>query len=93
VRQRRATRVAGLAIQVKVEVRARGELDWTLGKSAQAELRPLQVGKDADWPPRRTFYPPDRREPRAVVFMCAMAEIEPENVDARLEQRADPVRG
>ena len=76
-----------------MEVRARGELDWTLGKSAQAELRSLQVSKDADWPPRRTLYPPDRRKKRTVILMRAMAEIEPENIDARLEQRADPIRG
>jgi hypothetical protein len=77
--------VAGLPIEVKVEARAGGELDRASSKGPEPQFWSLQVSEDADWSPRRSLYPPDRRKPCVVVVVCTMAEIEPEDVDARLE--------
>jgi hypothetical protein len=77
--------VPGLTIEVEMEGGARCELDRPFGKGPQTEFRSLQVRENADWPPGRILYPSDRFKPGAMVVMCAMAEVEPEDVYARLE--------
>jgi hypothetical protein len=93
VRQGRAAFVAGLRIQVEVELRAGRELDPTFGEIPEAEFRPLQIGKNADWSPGCTLHSPDRRKPGAMVVMRTVAKVEPEHVDTRLEECADLIRG
>ncbi len=85
MRQRRTAFVPGLTIEVEVEGRACRELDRPFGESAEAELWSLQVSENADWSTRRALYLSDCRKPGAVVVMGAMAEVEPKDVDARLE--------
>jgi len=76
-----------------VERRAGHELDRPLGEGPEAEFWSLQIGEDADRSSCYAFYSSDRRKPGAVIFMRTMAKIEPEDIDARLEQRADPIGG
>ena len=53
-----------------------------LGERADPEFRSLQVGHDADRPADLALERADRVEARLVVLMGAVAEIEPEHVDA-----------
>jgi hypothetical protein len=76
-----------------VEGRAGHELDRPFGEGPEAEFWSLQIGENADRSSCCVFHPPDRRKPGAVILVCTMAKIEPEDIDARLEQRADPIRG
>jgi hypothetical protein len=85
MRQRRTTFVPGLTIEVEMEGRACRELDRPFSESTQAEFWSLQVSENADWATRRALYLSDRGKPCVVVVMGAMAEVEPKDVDARLE--------
>ena len=54
-----------------------------------AQLWALQIDQDADRPAGLRLDLADGVEPRAVIVMGAMAEIEPEDIGAGIEQRAD----
>jgi hypothetical protein len=93
VRERRTVFIARLATKIEMEACAGGEFDTTLGESSKPEFWSLQVGKDADRPACHALNPPDRFKSGAMIFSRAMAEIEPEYVDASLEECGDPFRG
>jgi hypothetical protein len=85
MRQRRTTFVPGLTIEVEMEGRACRELDRPFSESTQAEFWSLQVSENADWSTPRALYLSDCRKPGAVVVMGTMTEVEPKDVDSRLE--------
>jgi hypothetical protein len=91
VRQWRAVLVAGLVVEIEPEMTARRQLRFAAFKIAEPQFRPLQIGEDADRPPDFLFDRTDFFEARAVLVMRAVAEIEAEHIDARLEQRAQSV--
>src|SRR5205085_4034699 len=68
---------------------AGGDLRPAAGKIAEPQFGPLQIGEDADRPPGLGLDPANLGKPGAVLVVGAMAEIEPEDVDASLEQGAD----
>src|SRR5947208_13782119 len=92
MRQRRTPVVTRLARQVEAERRAGLEVDMALGEPADAELGALEVDQDADRPVIFLLQPADDVEALAMIGVAAMAEIEPEDVGAGLEQAADHLR-
>ena len=68
-----------------MEARSSGELNRAFSESAKAKFWSLQVSENADRSPRRSLHSPDRRKPGAVVVMRTMAEVEPEDVNARFK--------
>ena len=70
---------------------AGGELRLAAGEIAEPQLRPLQIGEDADRPSGLGFDRADLLEPRAVLVVRAVAEIEAEHIDPGVEQRAQPL--
>ncbi|MOA32648.1 hypothetical protein D3C78_1538860 [compost metagenome] len=89
MRQVDAGAVARGGIAVEHEYIARAHRDLAGGEGADAQLRALQVGQDRD---RAASFGLDLAHgivARAVVFVRAVAEVQPEHVGARLEQFAD----
>src|SRR5437764_12237981 len=91
MRQGRAARVAGLCVEVETEMAPRRQLRFAAGKIAEPQFRPLEIGEDADWAAELGFDRADLLKPRAVLVMCAVAEIEAEHIGAYIEQRAQPL--
>src|SRR5262249_35243791 len=89
---RRTAAVAGRRVEVEAEAIAGLELDRSGGEGAEPELRPLQVGEDADRPPGLLLERADRVDALPVVVVRAVAEVEPEHVDAGAEQGLDALR-
>ena len=56
---------------------------------ADAQLGPLQIGEDADRTAEFRPQPADRLDPGRMLVVGAVAEVEPEDIRARLEQGAD----
>ncbi len=80
-----------------VEVQAQGltalQVDLALGKTADAQLRPLQVHQDADRGVQLFLDFTHPVEALGVVGVFAVAEVEAEQVDPGLHQLADVVDG
>ena len=87
----RAVPVAGRRIEIEAEPVAGGELDRAVGEIAEPQLRTLQIGENADRPSGLRLDAADVLEQRALLVVAAMAEIQPENVDPGVEQRAQPL--
>ncbi len=93
MREGRAVLVPGPSVEVESETLPGAQFDRTRSKGAEPQLRPLQIGQDADRPPGRAFDVPDGFEPRAMFGMSSVTEIEAEDVDSGLEQGADLLQG
>src|SRR5947209_20318364 len=91
MRQGRAARVAGLCVEVETEMAPRRQLRFAASKIAEPQFRPLQIGEDADRPSDLGFDRADLLKSRAVLVMCAVAEIEAEHIDTCVEQSAQTV--
>jgi hypothetical protein len=91
VRRRHPPRGAGLVLGGDRDPVAGAPLDRAVGEPAEAHLRALQVGEQADraaGPLGRRPHPLDR----LLVFgVGAVAEVEPGHVHARLDQRRHPL--
>jgi hypothetical protein len=92
VRQRGALGSALRLVQVEAEGLPGQQHHRAVGKGADAQFRPLQVGEDADRPAGGLLQRAQVFEPGAVVGVVAMAEIQPEHVDAGLEELANHFR-
>ena len=89
MRQADPGRVALGRIEVEAEARALGEQHRAGGEGAAAQLRPLQVGEDADRPAELRLDLADQRVPAGDVLVGAVAHVEAEDVRAGEEQAAD----
>src|SRR6185312_13739310 len=69
VRQGGALGVPRRGTEIEAETLARDELDLLLGESADAQLRALQIGHDADRPADAPFERADRVANNAVIFL------------------------
>src|SRR4029077_15977107 len=92
MRQRRALGVARLLVEIEAEAVSAFQPQLAGGEGAEAQLRSLQVSKDADRSARRFLQCADGLDSPLVVAALAMAEIEPEDVDAGMEQSGDDLR-
>ena len=86
-----AAPVAGRRIEIEAERVAGGDLDRAVREIAEPKFRALQIGENTDRPSALRFDAPDLLEQRALLVVAAMAEIQPENIDPGLEQRAQPL--
>src|ERR1700726_2628000 len=93
MRQVDAARVAVGWTEVQPERLARLEPHRTAREAPDAQLGPLQVGQDTDRAAEFAPNPARRLATLAVLVGRAVAEIEPEHIDAGLEQRADRLLG
>ena len=85
--------VAGDGGQVQPEALAGLELDAAAAEAADAELRALDVGEDADRAAGLLLECADEGDAGAVVVVGAVAEVDAEDVGAGVEQAAQHVRG
>src|SRR5216110_2739993 len=88
MRQRRAVLVAGVLVEVEAKMPPGHDFRLASREIAEPQLWPLQIGEDADRPPGIAFDLTDFGESGAVLLVGAVAEIEAEDIDPRVEQRA-----
>jgi hypothetical protein len=81
--------VAGDVVGGDRELFARHEPDRPVGEDAEADLRPLEVGEDADGAAGRVRARPDALVDRQVVGLGAVAHVEPGDIHAGADQRGD----
>ena len=93
MRQMHARGVAGLVPVVQNEGLSNLQRDLALGELADAQLRPLKVGENADRPPHALFDGPDTLDQIAHQVMAGMAHIDAEDVGAGLVHLADHLLG
>ena len=86
VRQMNALPRAGRRLRIEDEDVARRDLDLALGKSADPELRPLQVGENPDRPADVFLDLANGRDQRAEPRMVGVAHVDAEDVRTRLEE-------
>ena len=79
--------------QVQAERITGFEADLGVCKATDAQLWPLQVGKDPNGTADALLQGPNTLQLRGVFLMGAMAEIEPENIRPGLEQAREYVVG
>jgi galactarate dehydratase len=89
MRQIRARRIARLVREVEPERGAGRQRNRAVGERSDAQLRALHVGQHADRTPDALLDGADLLQPLAVLLVRAVAEIEPEHVDAGEKQRTD----
>src|SRR6185312_6892325 len=89
MRQRRAMRVTRRGVQIEAEFLSELQRDLALGEFAEPQFRPLQIGHHPDRPLDLLLERANAEEARLVVGALAVAEIEPEDIDAGFEQRGD----
>ena len=75
-------------VEVQSQAAAWLQHDFSARDAPNAQLGPLQVKHNAYRPPGVAFGSTDDAQARGMVVMGAMAEIQPEDVGARLDQRA-----
>jgi hypothetical protein len=68
------------------------EFDLAAFKGADADFRPLQVGEHADGSACLLLSGADGGEAARMIVAPAMAEVEPEAVDAGLDEHGEPLR-
>src|SRR5262249_16545384 len=90
--QWRAASVPGLFTEVDTKGLTGPKFDPSFLEGAQTQFRSLQIGEDAYRASRDVLKIANRPEPSSVVLMGAVAEVQPEYVDAGFEQVADPLR-
>ena len=93
MRQEYAGRAARLLVGVEAEGGALGEGDALALEGAEAELRPLQVGQDADRPAELGLGRAHGGVQLLHHVVRRVAHIDAEYVDARLEEALDHLRG
>ena len=93
VRQRDAGGVAVGRVEVEAEARPLLERHRAGGEGAAPELRPLQVGEDADRAADLGLDLADERVAPGDVVLGAVAHVEPEHVGAGEEEIADHLVG
>ena len=94
VRQADAGGVAVGRVEVEAEAsRPRSSITGPAAKVPHAELRPLQVGEDADRAAELGLDLADQRVAPGDVVVGAVAHVEPEHVGAGEEQAADHLVG
>jgi len=71
------------------ELVARGEAERPVGEVAEADLRPLQVGQDADGPAGYIAPGPYPLVRRQMIGLGPVAHVEPGDVHAGADQRGD----
>ena len=86
-----ARRVARLLRGVEAEARALVEHGAAVLHLADPELRPLQIGENADRPLHLALHLPHGGVYPLQVLVVEMAHVEPEDVRARVEELADHV--
>ncbi len=74
---------AEAAVGVQHEALALGELNPVLLELSDADLRPLQVGHDADGAAQLARHVPHQRRAPRVILRGAMREVQPHDVHAR----------
>ena len=85
----RLAHVTGDVLGGDRELLARDEPDRPVGEHAEADLRPLQVGEDADGPAGHVRARPYPVVNGQVVGLRAVAHVEPGDVHAGADQRGD----
>ena len=84
--------VAALAVAGKAELGAEVALDGIAGNRSQADLGPAEVLQDRELTPHLVADLADRLERRGVLVVRAVREVEPEDVNARLDHLPDDGR-
>ena len=92
MRQVDARGTAWRRVQIELESLAGLQLHAPAGEIADAQLRALHVGENADRPVEAVLELADHGEARGVILMRAVAEVEPEHVGAGLEQPRQHLR-
>ncbi len=72
---------------------ARREYRLALGERGQPDLRALQVGEHADRPAHRGGRLAHQLQPAHVFGVVAMRHVQPDDVDAGVQQSDDPFQG
>src|SRR5262249_21624853 len=93
MRQISACRIAGLVDEIEPEGRAFLERHRARLKGADAQLRPLHVGEHADRTSGLALDFADLDEAFSMLIVRAVAEVQPEYIDAGHEQSPDRVFG
>src|SRR5262249_38383566 len=93
MRQISACRIAGLIDEIEPEGRAFLERRGARLKGADAQLRPLHVGEHADRTSGLALDFADLDEAFSMLIVRAVAEVQPEYIDAGHEQSPDRVFG
>ncbi len=95
LRMEQGTRLAvpGRRIHVEAQLLALLQLHRSLGEGAQAQLGALQVHQDRDRVLVFLFERAELIDPLAVILVLAVAEVQPEDVGAGLEQGAQALVG
>ena len=81
---------AALALGIKDESRAVLKENLSLGKLADANLRPLEIGQDADRTADSARGITDHRRPVDVILGRAMGKIHAHDIDAGTDQFFQP---
>ena len=89
MRQVNARGVAGGRVIVEREGLSRLKFDCAVGEGADAQLRALKVGQNADRAPNLLFHIADARYQRAHQLVIGMAHIDAEDIGAGFEQFTD----
>ena len=89
MRQRHPVTVAGRGVEVEADAGPFLDHERPFGHRAEPQLRPLEVGQDGDRAAGPGFDIAHDIEAFPVVLVAAVAEIETENVGARVEQGLD----
>ncbi len=76
---------ARCVLEVKCQFVAGTDLDSVLGKLANAQFRPLQIGQNANRAATCFFQRPDKPMAFAVIRVTTVTEIEPEDIDTGVE--------
>ena len=79
-------------VQVQAELLAGQQLDLLVGERADAQLWALHIGHNADGLPCLPLNLTYITHPGGVVGVDAVAEVEPENIDACVMQLPDHLR-
>ena len=89
MRQRHPVAVAGRGVEVEADASPFRDHERPFGHRAEPQLRPLEVGQDGDRPAGPGLDIAHDIEAFPVLLVAAVAEIETENVGARVEQGLD----
>ncbi len=88
MRQIHAAAVARCRVQIQAKGLVALQADLAFGKAADPEFGPLQVHEDADRLVQLAFDLANPGEALGVVAVLAVAEVQAEQVDSRLDQGA-----
>jgi putative ABC transport system substrate-binding protein len=89
MRQRHALPVSRHSLQIEPEPVSGAQFNRAIRKRADAQLRPLQIHHDSDRTAHISLDVPDRLKTLPVILVISMAEIQPEHIDACVEQGSD----